>query len=219
MTIVRTIANVTISLTNDQANALDAIANAKAGFVGIKAYKATTGMVTPKVSNVTLNIKPKYETIKASRLRDLEAITIEDLDLRDWIPPQGISPATAEEQFAQVYAEELAKARGETRGSASHAKAHDDHSISYEGAKIWLEAPNADGVRPVKSINIFALPVQEKVIDKGVRKPAPKSGSKVLMRKAIHRLWNKRSCSIKTYTIGSADKHGEIKGMSVVMGD
>jgi hypothetical protein len=207
-------------MTDSQAAALSVIEAAHAGFVSIKGYRVTTGYVAgkPKVVNVTLNGKPSYETVKARRLEALQSITLGDLDLSDWVPNKGKEAcATAAEQFAQVYAEEVAKAAGETRGSESHAQAHDDHSISVNGAKVWLHDADADGVRAVKSINLFALPVSETVIDRGEWKPV-NSGSKVLMRNAIHAVWNKRSCAIKTYTLGEEGKYDEVRIDGAVIG-
>ena len=187
--------------TAEQAAVLDALKGAHSGFASLKGYATTTGYEkdAPKVADMTINLKVKPETVNKNRLEALEAITLEDVNLDKWIPSKGKdSFDNAAEQFAFCKAKLIESAKG--NGSASHKKAHDDHSVYVgTGIKVWLNDDADDkGNRSIKSVLVYGLPVASKVIEKGNRKVV-NSGSKVLMDCAIKALWNKRSTAIKSY--------------------
>lgn len=211
-----TIDNTPVYATAEQVAILAILEKANAGFVTLHGYTSTTGYVPgkPKVSNVTINGKVSASKVYANRLEALQAITLDDLDLENWVPNKGKNSfATAAEQFNFCKAALIESSKG--NGSASHKQAHEDHSLSpAKGVKVWLnDDADADGVRSIKSVLINALPVSETVIDKGEWKPV-NSGSKVLMDNAIKAAWNKRCCNIKTFNPLKAEK-ATISGMVI----
>lgn len=212
-TVTITVADTRIRATAEQAAVLSVLCDAKAGFATFHRYESTSGYVTgkPKVSTVTVNAKVSASTVYANRLRELESITLDDLNLEGWVPSKGKNAFdNAADQFKFCHAALIESAKG--NGSASHKQAHIDHSLTpAKGVKVWLnDDADADGVRSIKSVLVNALPVSETVHDKGERKVV-NSGSKVLMDNAISAVWNRRACALRTYNPLHAE-HVSISG-------
>ena len=207
-----TINNTTVRATSAQQEMITLLRDSRSGFATLKNYKATTGFVegAPKVCTVTVNSMARPEKAYSNVLDALRSVTLAEVEalLPNWVANQGRKNKnqrqTLPEQFARCM--EMFAARCDGRGSESHKKAHDDNSFSpSKGVKVWLNK-DADekGVRSIKSVLVFALPVSETIHQAGEKKTV-NLGSKTQVDKAIESIWNKRKCTLKTFDLTKAE--------------
>lgn len=218
----------TVNITADQMDRVTTLQAAHHGFAAIMGYVSTTGRVTPETANYVIQSKFSTQRVRDNNVAALREITVDDLDLTDWVPNKGKNACdTAEEQFelcVKLLLDSIEKTNSGDRSDA-HRQGHDcnylrvcsgvkihyvtDFVKNEEGKSVKRPVLDKDGVPTVKSIMVEGLVHDRKVVTKGEYKKV-NSGSKVLMDNAIKRVWNRRRNNLVTFVL-TDDKFESVK--------
>ena len=200
-------AHLTFWVNESQAKAIAQIRQAHKGFGAVKGYKPTTDYKVSPVQNVQFNFEFVVSRLYKKTLRQLNELSLNDLDLSSWVPAKGAkSCATAAEQF------ELCKQLMTASFTASlerslenaHTEAHGRNYckfgnsvkvnfVTVKDEETGKQVPVLDdnGIPTVASILIPYLQIKKVVVVPGEKK-VKNSGSKILMDNAIKKAMGPR---------------------------
>lgn len=213
-----TIANRQVNISETQNDALEVFAVMQNGGIGTAVeYKPTTNYVEVPTVNIQFISKFSVAKLYQRRLEALRSIAFCDVVCDD--PKLAALDANAQQGlFSQCMAamvESLNKSLTGDRSDA-HRQAHDEFYVTHStGVKCHLETTDGDngrkelvlrdGLPIVASVMLNIIEIGRKVIVPGKRKIV-NSGPKVLMDRAIEKVWNKRSLHMQTLSL-KPDNH------------
>lgn len=204
--------------TTEQAEALEALAVARAGGIAtVYGYQPTSDYVKDQYPVLNLQILTRFST---TRLYERKMAALSDIrfsDVKPIIEKDAVLSALPEAQLMTIFNERKAKevaSMGQTLAgdrSGAHREAHDRcyarvadgikvHFITEKDADGLMQPVLTDGLPTVASIMVHYLELNREVRKAGEYKVV-KSGAPVLMSNAINKLLNQKSVGLKTLSL------------------